>query len=114
MVLSPTYERYREGNSSFERTLSLIQELLNERIGSEFRKISVQGSSRSRMFSFTIFFTKDRFNTKGNFYYGYTIRTQEVKNFRNWRPDGDLNSEIVEIEKLIELFRTNCLSDIIS
>lgn len=114
MVLSPTYERYREGISSFELTLRLLEELINERMNPEFRRISVQGSNRSKMFSFTIFFTKARLNTIGNFYYGYTIRTQEVKNFRNWRPDGDFNSEIVEIERLIELFRKNCLSDIIS
>lgn len=113
MVLSPTYERYRFGNSSFDMTLQLLEELLNERMISDYRKIVVNGSSRSKSFCFTVFFTKDRFNPIGKFYYGYTIRTQEVKNFRNWRPDGDMSFEIVQIENLIELFRNNCLSGII-
>ena len=99
---------------NFETTLNLIQDLLNERLTSDYRKIVVQASNSGLVrFCFTIFLTSNRLNEKGGFYYSYIIRTQEVRNFRNWRPDGELNSEIVNIENLIESFRNNCLSGII-
>jgi len=52
-------------------------------------------------------------NERGGFYQGYELRFQEVKNFRNFRPDGELGHEVAQIENLIETFRNGCLSGVI-
>ena len=46
-VLNPIYERFRyyRGESSFEITLRLLQELLNERLVNSYTKIRVFGSN---------------------------------------------------------------------
>lgn len=85
------YERYRRRETSFEMTLSLLQDLLNERLRPEFRKIWVQGSNsgRSRL-CFTIFTNS-----------GYDMRFVEVGSLRQFRSDGNANEEVQNIERLI-------------
>ena len=41
------------------------------------------------------------------------MRFQEVRNFRNFRPDGELGHEVAQIENLIETLRNGCLSGVI-
>jgi hypothetical protein len=98
------YERYRRRGTSFEMTLSLLQELLESRLDSRFRRIMVQGSNsgRSRM-CFILF---DRL--------GYTMRFVDAGSFRQFRHNGNLSEEIVLIERFIETLRTGILSDVIS
>jgi len=99
---------------SFETTLRLLQELISERLNPDFRRIVVQASNAGRVgFCFTIFFTRDRLNEIGGFNQRYEMRFQEVKNFRNWRPDGELGNEVVQIENLIQTLRNGCLSGVI-
>ena len=85
------YERYRRRGTSFEMTLSLLQDLLNERLRPEFRRIWVQGSNsgRSRL-CFTIFTNS-----------GYDMIFVEVGSLRQFRSDGNPNEEIQLIEDLI-------------
>jgi hypothetical protein len=42
------YSRYTRRETSFEMTLSLLQELLESRIRPEFRSITLQGSNSGR------------------------------------------------------------------
>jgi hypothetical protein len=85
------YERYRRRETSFEMTLLLLQDLLNERLRPEFRRIWVQGSNsgRSRL-CFTIFTNS-----------GYDMRFVEVGSLRQFRSDGNANEEVQNIERLI-------------
>ena len=99
---------------SFETTLRLLQEILSERLNSDFRTIRVQGSNGGKIIlCFTLFHTRDRFNESGSFHESYEFRFQEVKNFRNFRPDTELGYEVAQIENLIESFRTRSLCDVI-
>jgi hypothetical protein len=99
---------------SFETTLRLLQDLISERLSPEFRNIRVEASNSGRVnFGFTIFYITSRLNERGGFYQGYELRFQEVKNFRNFRPDGELGHEVAQIENLIETFRNGCLSGVI-
>lgn len=72
-------------------TLLLLQDLLNERLRPEFRRIWVQGSNsgRSRL-CFTIFTNS-----------GYNMRFVEVGSLRQFRSDGNPNEENQLIEELI-------------
>jgi hypothetical protein len=114
MEINPIYYRYQNHTMSFETTLRLLQELISERLNSDYRRIMVQASNAGRVhLCFTAFFTRDRYNEIGGFRYGYQILNQEVKNFRNFRPDGELGHEVAQIENLIETFRNGCLSGVI-
>jgi hypothetical protein len=95
------YQTYRRRETSFEMTLSLLQELLNMRLRSEYRRIWVQGSNsgRSRLL-FTIFTNN-----------GYELRCFEVGSLRQFRNDGNILEEIQNIENLISRFE--CLSQFI-
>lgn len=113
MEINPIYSRFTGRSISFETTLRLLQDLLSERLGHEYRYIRVDASNSGRVnFCFTLFYTRDRLNERG-FYQGYVMRFQEVKNFRNFRPDGELGHEVAQIENLIETFRNECLSGVI-
>jgi hypothetical protein len=82
---------------SFERTLGILADRLRARLRPEYRSIWVQGNNKgggSRLL-FTIF-TKD----------DYTMRFLDVRNFRNYRFDGNIEEEDVLIERQIESFRT--------
>ena len=76
-------------------TVLLLQDLLNERLRPEFRRIWVQGSNsgRSRL-CFTIFHNS-----------GYNMRFVEVGSLRQFRTDGDFDEEVQNIEVLISSIR---------
>lgn len=115
MEINSIYTRFASCQTSFETTLSLLESLLSERLNSDYRSIRVQGSNSGRInICFTLFYNTNRLNERSGFYESYRIRFQEVRNFRNFRPDGELGREVVQIENLIESFRTGCLSGIIS
>jgi hypothetical protein len=63
------YSRYTRRETSFEMTLSLLQELLESRIRPEFRSITLQGSNSGRARLCFILFNRT----------GYTIRVDEQK-----------------------------------
>lgn len=104
MITSQIYSEFRDGNTSFSRTLNLLQRLLSERLNDQYTKIWVQGSNSGRVrLCFTVFNTNRK----------YSMYTYDLKNFRNWRPDGNLESEIVSIENMIENIRINLLQNIL-
>ena len=114
MEINPIYYRYQNHTMSFETTLRLLQDLLSERLSPEYRSIRVDASNAGRVkFCFTLFYTRDRLNERGGFYESYVMRFQEVKNFRNFRPNGELGHEVTQIENLIETLRKVCLSGVI-
>jgi len=98
------YLRYTRRETSFEMTLSLLQELLASRLDTRFRRIMVQGSNSGR--SRICFILFDRV--------GYTMRFVDAGSFRQFRHNGNLSEEIVLIERFIETLRTGILSDVIS
>lgn len=109
--MNPIYSNYRNRSQSLETTLSLMQEILSERLSPEYRRIWVQGSNvrGGLRFCITVFDNNS-----------YRQLFQELRNFRNWRQteiseDGDIQFgiEIVNIENLIESLRRGCLSGII-
>jgi len=82
----------------------LLQDLLVERLSPGWRKIWVQASNSGRTrFCFTIFSNTD-----------YTMRFLDAGSFRQFRTDGDLNEEIILMERFIETLRTGILSGVIS
>ena len=89
------YRRYLGRGTSFEMTLSLLQDLLNSRLRPEFRRLWVQGSNsgRSRL-CITIFYSG-----------GYDMRFIEVGSLRQFRVDGDFDEEVQNIERLISNIR---------
>ena len=64
MELSATYNEYRNYSTSLETTLSLLQDILNERLTPEYSNIKVQASNGGGRvnFCFTIFLSKNRLN----------------------------------------------------
>jgi hypothetical protein len=89
---------------SFERTLGILADRLSTRLRPEYGRIWVQGSNKggeSRLL-FTIF-TKNE----------YVMKFLDVKNFRNYRFDGNIEEEDILIERQIESFRTT-LEDFIN
>ena len=114
MEINPIYSQFTGHSTSLETTLRLLQSLLSERLNSDYRSIRVEASNAGRVkFCFTVFYTSNRLNERGGFYESYGMRFVEVKNFRNFRPDGELGHEVAQIENLIETFRNGCLSGVI-
>ena len=98
------YSRYRTQDTSFLNTLKLLQELLTERLNSDYTKIWVQGhSSGKTKLTFTVF------QPNGN----YILRFIEIGGFRLFRSDGDIENEIKLMEDLINRLRKNPLQDVI-
>lgn len=93
------YRAYLTRGTSFEMTLSLIQDLLNSRLQSEFRRIWVQGSTTRIVF--TIF--SDR---------GYTMRFINTGGLRQFRHDAVLQDEIEVMERFINSVISGCLYDL--
>ena len=89
---------------SFERTLGILEDRLSNRLRPEYRRIWVQGNNKGGgcRLLFTIF-TKDE----------YTMKFLDVRNFRNYRFDGNIEEEDALIERQIESFRTT-LGDFIN
>ena len=108
MEYSAIYERYRGTTVSLDRTLRLIQELLQERLNPKFNRIWVQASNAGRVkLCITVF----PVNATEN----YKLFFQECVNFRNWRgTEENIAPEVVSIENIIESLRRDVLSEIIS
>ena len=85
--------------SNFERTLRILQDRLNERLTPGYRRIWVQGSNRPSATNlvFTIF-------PEGHGQ--YQMRFLEIRNFRNYRPDGNLEEEMNIINRHIDSFQS--------
>ena len=98
------YERYRRRGTSFEMTLSLLQELLESRIRPEFRSIMLQGSNSGRARLCFILFNRT----------GYTMRFLDAGSFRQFRNNGNLPEEITLMDRFIEDLRNGLLIDVIS
>jgi len=97
------YLRYSRRESSFGNTLSLIQDLLSERLRPEFRRIWVHGSNSGRTrLCFTIFHDS-----------GYTMRFYESGSLRQFRGDGNLEEESRMIESLVSTLQRTILFDYI-
>jgi hypothetical protein len=102
--MESTYSYYTRRGTSIETTLMLLQDLLVERLSPDYRRIWVQSSNSGRTrFCFTIFSNTD-----------YTMRFLDAGSFRQFRTDGDLNEEIILMERFIETLRTGILSGVIS
>ena len=98
------YSYYTRRSTSFETTLALLQELLNERLSPDYRRIWVQGSNSGRTkFCFTIFPNRGE----------YTMRFLDAGSFRQFRTDGNLDEEIEIIERFIESLSDDLLNGVI-
>jgi len=98
------YSYYTRRGTSFETTLALLQELLNERLSPDYRRIWVQGSNSGRTrFCFTIFPNRGE----------YTMRFLETGSFRQFRTDGNLEEEMSIIERFITSLSEGILNEII-
>lgn len=86
--------------TNFERTLSVLQNLLSERLSDEYHRIWVDGCiSRSSdvKLVFTIF---PRDNST------YSMEFIQVRNFRQFRPDGNLDEEMSIMNRHIDSFQS--------
>lgn len=102
--MSQIYLRYRTGSPSFEGTLRILQELVNERALPGFRRIWVQGTNSGKIrLTFTIF-------EDGN---DYRMEFASFKNFRQYRPEGEIETEIRLLEEMIEILRGGPLNGVI-
>ena len=105
MEYSTIYESYRNDRVSFENTLRLIGDLIQERLNPEYRRVWVQASNSGRVRVCITVFSNS----------GYRMFFQEYSNFRNWRGNAEnIGTEIVNIENIIESLRSSVLSGIIS
>ena len=103
--MESTYSYYTRRGTSIETTLMLLQDLLVERLSPDYRRIWVQASNSGRTgFCFTIFPNRGE----------YIMRFLDAGSFRQFRTDGDLNEEIILMERFIETLRTGILSGVIS
>ena len=102
--MEATYSYDARRGTSFETTLALLQELLNERLSPDWRRIWVQGSNSGRTrFCFTIFPNRGE----------YTMRFLDVGSFRQFRTDGNLEEEMAIIERFITTLSEETLNDVI-
>jgi hypothetical protein len=108
MEYSTIYESYRNDRVSFENTLRLIGDLIEERLNPEYNRIWVQASNAGRVkFCITVFPVNQ--NER------YRLLFQEYPNFRNWRGNVEnIGPEVANIENIIETLRNGVLSGIIS
>ncbi len=90
---------------SFSITLSRLRDMINSRLRPGVDKVWLQGvNAGNARLVFTIFYNDNR---------PYTMRFMDVKNFRHYRPDGDLENEERLLETYITQFR-KVLDDIIA
>lgn len=85
--------------TNFERTLEILQDILNQRLRPGYRKIWVQGSNRPSETNlvFTIFPDVGQ----------YTMQFTKIRNFRNYRPDSEnLEEEMNIINRHIDSFQS--------
>lgn len=91
--------------TNFEATMEILQENLTTRLRTGFRKIWIQGCNRPS--NVTLIFTI--FPERGD----YQMRFLDIKNFRQFRQDGNLEDEMAFIERHILSFQPT-LSDFIA
>ena len=95
---------------TFLNTLDRLSRMINSRLRPGVSKVWVQGVSASNArLVFTIFY-RDMTQTPLNC--GYVMRFLEVKNFRHYRSDGDIENEERLLENYITQFR-RVLDDVI-
>lgn len=95
---------------TFSNTLDRLSRMINSRLRPGVSKVWVQGvNAGNAKLVFTIFYTNP-LGTPLNC--GYVMRFLEVKNFRHYRPDGDIENEERLLENYITHFR-RVLDDII-
>lgn len=95
---------------TFLNTLDRLSRMINSRLRPGVSKVWVQGvNSSNAKLMFTCFF-EDASVTPLNC--GYTTRFMDVKNFRHYRVDGDLENEERLLENYITQFR-KVLDDVI-
>jgi hypothetical protein len=88
------YLLYSRRGTSFEMTLSLLQDLMNRRLSPNYRRVWVQASNSGRVkFCFTVFPNRGE----------YRMVFLESGSFRQFRADGNLEEE----SRLIEDFITS-------
>jgi hypothetical protein len=87
------YLGHRTGSVSFNGTLLLLRDLLGSRLNPDWRSINVQGCNSGGKVTlvFTIF---EEGNHLPHHYNGHTMVFHRVKNFRQYRPDGDISNEM--------------------
>lgn len=103
-IMEAIYSLYTRRGTSFEMTLSLLQDLLMERLSPDYKRIWVQASNSGRTrFCFIIFPHVGE----------YKMLFLETGSFRQFRSDGNLDEESRLIEDFIESLRVGILIDII-
>ena len=103
-IMEAIYSYYTRRETSIETTLMLLQDLLMERLTTDYRKIWVQASNSGRTrFCFTIFNHHD-----------YTMRFLDAGSFRQFRTDGNLDEEIELIERFITSLSEGTLNGVIT
>lgn len=97
------YTLWSRRESTFGNTLGLIQDLLSERLRTEFRRIWVHGSNSGRTrICFTIFTES-----------GYVMRFYDSGSLRQFRGDGNFEEECGLIDSFITTLSTGVLNDYI-
>lgn len=98
------YARFSRRETSFENTLSLLQELMNARLNPNFKRIWVQASNSGKTrFCFTIFPVNGQYN----------MEFLEMGSFRHFRTDGNIDEEIQLIENFINRLSEGLLNGVI-
>jgi hypothetical protein len=96
--INPIYRTYQSRSQSIETTLELIEDIMQENLSTDYRRIWVQASnSGTTRFCITLFPT--------NYLSNYRMVFHNM-NIRQWRPstsDDALRIEISNIEKIIEI-----------
>ena len=89
---------------SFSTTLIRLRDMINSRLRPDIDKVWVQGvNAGNARLIFTIFYNDNRH---------YTMRFMDVKNFRHYRSDGDLDNELRLLETYMVQF-VRVLGDVI-
>ena len=95
---------------TFLNTLDRLSRMINSRLRPGVSKVWVQGvnASNARLI-FTIFFENP---SQAPLNCGYVMRFIDVRNFRHYRPDGNLENEERLLDQYIVQFR-KILDDVI-
>jgi hypothetical protein len=89
---------------SFSTTLIRLRDMINSRLRPDIDRVWVQGvNAGNARLIFTIFYNDNRH---------YTMRFMDVKNFRHYRSDGDLDNELRLLEAYMVQF-VRVLGDVI-